>query len=100
MNKIDDHADLASNRRFLSYHYFGAHLNEKGVTFRVWAPNAQGISVVGDFNDWNIQEHPMNPVYGTHGIWELFIPELAQGQIYKNAVSQHDVELDYKADPY
>jgi 1,4-alpha-glucan branching enzyme len=99
MNKIDDHADLTSNRRFLSYQYFGAHLNEKGVTFRVWAPYAQGISVVGDFNDWNIQGHPMNLLSGTHGTWELFIPELTQGQLYKYAVRQHDGELVYKADP-
>jgi alpha-1,4-glucan:alpha-1,4-glucan 6-glycosyltransferase len=100
MNKIDDHADLASNRRFLSYHYFGAHLNEKGTTFRVWAPNAQSVSVVGDFNGWNIQAHPMKLVSGTHGVWERFIPELFQGQLYKYAVRQQDGELAYKADPY
>ena len=100
MNKIDEHADLASNRRFLSYQYFGAHINEEGVTFRVWAPNAQGVAVVGDFNDWNINDHLMQPVSGTHGVWELFIPELSQGLLYKYAVRQHDGELAYKADPY
>lgn len=100
MNKINDHKDLANNRRFLSYQYFGAHLNEKGVTFRVWAPNAQGVAVVGDFNGWNIHDHPMSPVSDRHGIWELFIPALSQGQLYKYAVRQQDGEIAYKADPY
>ncbi|URN84736.1 1,4-alpha-glucan branching protein GlgB [Acetobacterium wieringae] len=100
MKKTDAHADSAINRRFLSYRYFGAHLNEKGVTFRVWAPQAQSVSVVGDFNHWNITEHLMKPVSGAHGIWELFIPELSQGLLYKYAVRQKDGELAYKADPY
>ncbi|WP_303870698.1 1,4-alpha-glucan branching protein GlgB [Acetobacterium wieringae] len=100
MKKNDAHADSATNRRFLSYHYFGAHLNEKGVTFRVWAPQAQSVSVVGDFNHWDITTHPMKHVSGARGIWELDIPDLSQGLLYKYAVRQKDCELAYKADPY
>lgn len=88
------------NRRFLSYHYFGAHLSEEGVTFRTWAPHAQSIAVVGDFNDWDTDQNPMSLLEASNGVWELFIPGLSEGLLYKYAVKQHSGELAYKADPY
>ncbi|AFA47152.1 1,4-alpha-glucan branching protein GlgB [Acetobacterium woodii] len=100
MNKVDIHADLTTNKRYLSYHYFGAHRHEKGVTFRVWAPNAQNVAVVGDFNNWDINTHPMDLIPDNHGVWELDIPNLTSGLLYKYAVRQYDGKLAYKADPY
>ena len=69
-----------------SYEKLGAHLmtvdGVAGVHFAVWAPNAKRVSVVGDFNRWDGRRHPMR-VLGGLGIWELFIPGLAQGTLYK-----------------
>ncbi|MFQ5635654.1 MAG: 1,4-alpha-glucan branching protein GlgB [Gammaproteobacteria bacterium] len=71
-----------------------------GVRFAVWAPNAERVSVVGDFNRWDGRCHPMR-VRGRFGVWELFIPGLAAGQIYKyeirNAATGH---IHIKADPF
>ncbi|MBC3886707.1 1,4-alpha-glucan branching protein GlgB [Acetobacterium paludosum] len=100
MNEKYVNTDPTPNRRFLSYHYFGSHLNEDGVIFRTWAPNAQGVSVVGDFNNWEIHQNAMTLIEGSHGIWELFIPGLTSGMLYKYAVKQHNGEIAYKADPY
>lgn len=100
MNENYTNTDLTKTKRYLSYRYLGAHLNDEGVTFRVWAPNAQSVSVVGDFNNWNIHQNTMNSVSDSDGIWELFIPELSQGMLYKYAVQQKDGEIAYKSDPY
>lgn len=71
-----------------------------GTRFAVWAPTAERVSVVGDFNDWDGRMHPMT-VRGSTGVWELFIPEVAAGALYKfeirNAQTGH---LHVKADPY
>ncbi len=68
------------------YRKLGAHPQSlgpvSGVTFAVWAPNAQGVSVVGDFNSWDGRLHMMRSM-GSSGIWELFIPELEAGALYK-----------------
>ena len=64
---------------YRAYEKLGSHLktiNRKaGVSFAVWAPNATGVSVVGDFNHWDGRENPMSPV-GSSGIWETFVPNL------------------------
>ena len=64
-----------------AYRYFGAHLEtrvgESGVVFRVWAPHAVAISVVGDFNSWKPGSHPMHKVDGD-SVWELFIPGMKE----------------------
>jgi 1,4-alpha-glucan branching enzyme len=85
------------------YERMGAHLRTiegvPGVNFAVWAPNAQSISVVGDFNDWDGRRHPMRKRIPS-GIWELFIPGMEAGEIYKFRVTDcHDQQIE-KSDPY
>lgn len=70
-----------------------------GVSFAVWAPNAQGIRVVGDFNHWDATAHPMRSL-GTSGVWELFIPDIGAGTVYKFAVLGRDGIWREKADPF
>jgi 1,4-alpha-glucan branching enzyme len=86
------------------YEKFGAHLTEsggrRGTSFAVWAPNADRISVVGDFNNWKPESHPMNP-RASSGVWETFIPGLDRGTKYKYHIRSkyHMYRVD-KADPY
>ncbi|MFD1880463.1 1,4-alpha-glucan branching protein GlgB [Paracoccus pacificus] len=85
------------------WHVLGAHLiqheGETGVHFAVWAPNAQRVSVVGDFNLWNGLTHPMRR-RGATGVWELFLPDLTEGAIYKYEIRGADgTILPLKADP-
>ena len=87
-----------------SYRTFGSHLETRGgipgVRFAVWAPNASSVSVVGNFNGWVAGESPMTNVRNS-GIWELFIPEIGEGEIYKYAIrSNIDGRIHEKADPY
>ncbi|MGH9562866.1 MAG: GlgB N-terminal domain-containing protein, partial [Terracidiphilus sp.] len=86
------------------YEKLGAHLREvagvQGVHFGVWAPNASRVSVIGDFNSWDGTAHPMRS-RGESGIWEIFIPELKQGTLYKfEILSRFGHHLAQKADPY
>lgn len=80
----------------------GAHATEHngiaGVQFCLWAPNARSVSVLGDFNSWDGRHHPMQSRLG--GSWELFIPGLKPGQIYKYEVRSPDGHCYQKADPY
>ena len=68
------------------YKKLGAHVTKvgrtKGVAFAVWAPHASGVSVVGDFNSWDGSSHQMQ-MLGNSGVWELFIPKLTAGSLYK-----------------
>ena len=86
-----------------SYRYFGAHLTEqqgeKGVLFRVWAPHARAISVVGDFNNWVPGSHPMRKV-DNDSVWEVFIPGMKEYDVYKYCVTSADDRLTFKSDPY
>jgi 1,4-alpha-glucan branching enzyme len=95
---------LGEGTHFRSYERLGAHIvthgGIRGVNFAVWAPNAQRVSIVGDFNHWDGRRHPMGN-RGATGIWELFIPDLVQGEVYKFEVkSRHQGYLIQKADPY
>jgi 1,4-alpha-glucan branching enzyme len=69
-----------------------------GIAFSVWAPNAAGVSVVGDFNDWDGRLHMLRTL-GNSGIWELFIPDLAPHVIYKFEIRTRDDAFKLKADP-
>ncbi|HKV84004.1 MAG TPA: 1,4-alpha-glucan branching protein GlgB [Ktedonobacterales bacterium] len=84
------------------YNRLGAHPFQlrgvSGVLFAVWAPNARRVSVVGDFNRWDERAHPMR--MRTNGVWELFIPDLAPGALYKYAILSWNHEYQaLKADP-
>jgi 1,4-alpha-glucan branching enzyme len=70
-----------------------------GVHFAVWAPNAQRVSVIGDFNRWDGRVHPMRRLVPS-GIWEIFVPELPDGACYKYEVRTTAGHLLHKADPY
>ncbi|HEV7767231.1 MAG TPA: 1,4-alpha-glucan branching protein GlgB [Thermoanaerobaculia bacterium] len=77
----------------------GSHIVDGGVMFAVWAPNAQQVSVVGDFNDWNPESHPLRERVGS-GIWEGFIPGLGRGTTYKYNIHSRNGYRVNKADPY
>jgi 1,4-alpha-glucan branching enzyme len=94
---------LAEGTHYRAYEKLGAHFAEKdgkrGVQFAVWAPNAKRVSIIGDFNDWNPNTAVMLP--STAGIWEGFVPDIAQGASYKYHIQSRyrDYKVD-KADPY
>lgn len=89
---------------FRLYEKLGAHCLERdgetGVHFAVWAPNANSVCVMGDFNGWNKSSHPLEP-YKSSGIWQGFIPGLGDGTVYKYFVSSHHngYQVD-KTDPF
>lgn len=106
-NKILSKSDITSfyegtNSRL--YEYLGAHRaeigNDEGVVFRVWAPNARSVSVVGNFNDWNRDANWMEKI-DDRGIWECFVPyNLDEYEIYKFSVETVHGDIVLKADPY
>ncbi|MBC7189914.1 1,4-alpha-glucan branching protein GlgB, partial [Candidatus Aerophobetes bacterium] len=85
------------------YEKMGAHLRKVngrvGVNFAVWAPNAKRVSVVGDFNGWDSSAHPMIP-RGNLGVWEVFIPGVDKGALYKYHLLTLEDNVLLKADPY
>jgi len=85
-----------------SYEKLGAHFltvdGQKGVAFAVWAPNAKGISIIGDFNGWQDHTHKMTPT--NSGIWTLFITDLQEFSIYKFRIFTQDNQFFDKSDPY
>jgi len=87
----------------LSYETFGAHIRKRegvsGVRFVVWAPNARNVSVVGNFNRWSPEVHRMFNVSDS-GIWELFVPDIGEGELYKFAVTNAQGEIRFHTDPY
>ena len=74
------------------------HQQVDGVHFAVWAPNARRVSVVGDFNMWDGRKHPMRPA-GETGVWELFLPGVGEGALYKYEVVGADGAVALTADP-
>ncbi len=94
---------FAEGKHYDVYEKFGAHPmtidGVKGTYFAVWAPHARRVSVVGDFNMWDGGLNPMQMMQ-TSGIYELFIPDVAPGAVYKYQVLTRDGEILYKADPY
>lgn len=81
------------------YNYMGAHLTKNSVIFRVWAPHARSVAVVGDFNNWTGYDHMMKKI-NNEGIWELEIPNLKKLEKYKYRVESADGRVEMKADPY
>ncbi len=95
---------FGEGKLYKAYDKLGAqvcqHQGFQGVSFAVWAPNAKRVSVVGDFNAWDGRRHLMQSRGGC-GIWELFIPELRQEEVYKYEILSQSGEAPFlKADPY
>lgn len=86
-----------------AYHFLGANPRTvdgiPGVAFAVWAPNGKRVSLVGQFNHWDGRYFPMRPL-GSSGIWELFVPGLCAGLLYKYEIWDRDGHLHLKSDPY
>lgn len=93
-----------TGKHFKLYEKLGAHLtssgSKKGVYFAVWAPNAKAVSVIGNFNDWNDTKTRMNPRWDESGIWEVFVPGLQKGEVYKYAIHSNTGDYLEKADPF
>ncbi|HEX6447638.1 MAG TPA: 1,4-alpha-glucan branching protein GlgB [Streptosporangiales bacterium] len=105
LGDIDLHL-IGEGRHEELWHVLGAHVRSydstlgtvRGTSFAVWAPNARGVRVVGDFNGWDGQAHPMRSMGGT-GVWELFVPDVGAGTRYKYAILGNDWVWRQKADP-
>ena len=102
IGELDEHL-ISEGAHMELWRVLGAHPvtheGSDGVRFAVWAPGAARVSVVGEFNTWEGQSHPMRQ-RGTTGVWELFIPGLTEGTAYKYEIRQPDgTELPQKADP-
>ncbi|MEA2461491.1 MAG: 1,4-alpha-glucan branching enzyme [Actinomycetota bacterium] len=102
LGDIDLHLVGEGSHRRL-YEKLGAHVatidGTTGVNFAVWAPNARDVRVVGDFNEWDGHDHGMRR-RGSSGIWELFVPEIGHGALYKFVVVGQDGHSVLKTDPY
>jgi 1,4-alpha-glucan branching enzyme len=101
LGDVDLHL-IGEGRHEYLWEVLGAHVRRyptaTGVSFAVWAPNARGVRVVGDFNGWDGSSHPMRSL-GSSGVWELFVPGLGAGTHYKFAVLGADSVWRDKADP-
>ncbi|SFJ95509.1 1,4-alpha-glucan branching enzyme [Bacillus sp. 71mf] len=100
---VEDMLLFHEEKFYDSYEILGAHLTMEngmeGTRFSVWAPHAQAVSIVGDFNEWNSEMHEMIRVT-EKGIWSLFIPHVPQQELYKYAIQTREGHTILKADPY
>lgn len=103
LTEFDIHL-FKTGKHFRLYEKLGAHVtsfgSKKGVYFAVWAPNAKSVSVIGNFNGWNDSQTKMNPRWDESGIWEVFVPGLQKGEVYKYAIHSATGEYLEKADPF
>lgn len=94
---------LAEGKHLRPYKTLGAHFAEldgvKGVRFAVWAPNAQRVSVIGEFNNWDGRRHVMR-FHRDNGIWDIFIPAVKLNALYKFEIRDANGNVREKADPY
>ena len=99
-----DVALFVSGKHFRLYEKMGAHLltvnNTAGTYFSVWAPNAQQVSVIANFNAWDKNSHQLNKRWDESGIWEGFIPNVGKGEVYKYYIKGFDGSDIEKGDPY
>ena len=93
---------FAEGKHYRLYEKLGAHPTEidgvEGTCFAVWAPNARSVSVVGEFNQWDGRRHPMRRL--NSGVWELFVPGVERGAIYKYEIKTREGHLRTKTDPF
>jgi len=93
-----------SGKHFKLYEKLGAHQatfkHQEGTYFAVWAPNASAVSVIGNFNYWNNNDHKLSPRWDESGIWEGFFPGIGKGEVYKYAIHSNTGEYLEKADPF
>ncbi|MCP4975665.1 MAG: 1,4-alpha-glucan branching enzyme, partial [Maribacter sp.] len=94
-----------SGKHFKLYEKLGSHTIKvngvKGTYFAVWAPTANSVAVVGDFNGWQSHEHQLNVRWDESGIWEGFIPEIGKGTLYKYNIHSNNFGIvTEKADPF
>ncbi len=98
LGEMDLHL-IAEGRHEALWQVLGAHVRgDAGTSFAVWAPNARGVRVIGDFNHWDGRAHPMRSL-GRTGVWELFVPGAAAGTRYKYDICGPDGRWHRKADP-
>ena len=94
---------FSEGKHWHAYRILGAHPHQvdgvDGILFATWAPSAQRVSVIGDFNQWDGRCHSMR-ARGNSGVWELFIPDITAGEIYKFEIRAQDGSLHSKLDPY
>lgn len=83
-----------------AYEYFGAHPNRSSTIFRIWAPTAKSVAIVGDFNNWNAREEDYCRKITNEGIWEVEIKKVKKGAIYKFQIETSWGQKILKADPY
>ena len=100
---IDDVYLFNRGELYRSYTKFGAHIvvegDLRGTLFVVWVPDAETVSVVGDFNDWSTTQNLMSEV-GKTGVWALFIPEDLLGRLYKYSIRIKGGDIILKSDPF
>ena len=98
----DAYARFILGTEYELYRHLGAHAQTRegiaGVHFSVWAPNAKQVFLVGDFNHWDLSAHPMR-LMRPYGIWELFIPGIGHGELYKFCIKDQLDELLFRSDP-
>lgn len=95
---------IRAGKHYMLYKHLGAHPVHKdgapGVMFAVWAPNAQSVSVFGDFNGWDKDQYPLLQRWDGTGIWELFVPGIAERALYKFHITDSSGYGTDKADPF
>ncbi len=100
----EDIENFKNGTHYSLYKKFGSHpislLNKEGYYFSVWAPNATLVSVVGDFNNWDTNAHPLFVRLDKSGIWEGFIPDIKEYTNYKYYINGYEGAKIYKGDPY
>ncbi|HEX6231996.1 MAG TPA: 1,4-alpha-glucan branching protein GlgB [Jiangellaceae bacterium] len=97
LGEVDLHL-IGEGRHERLWDVLGAHPDEEGTLFAVWAPNAQAVRVAGDFNDWDGQANPLRP-HGSTGVWETVVTTAAPGHRYKYEILGRDDVWRLKADP-
>ncbi|HYC27655.1 MAG TPA: 1,4-alpha-glucan branching protein GlgB, partial [Chitinophagaceae bacterium] len=99
----DDIITFQNGTNYSLYKKFGSKkikvLGKEGYHFTVWAPNATKITVIGTFNNWNLESHPLQPRWDKSGVWEGFIPGVKKGDIYKYRITGFNGTVTEKGDP-